>query len=345
MTQTISRLLSDLDYERDGKQVSYLRAPISTNDSAYGTVLIPIIVVKNGRGPSVLATGGVHGDEYEGPIILSKLARELAPALIRGRIIILPALNLPAVEAGTRLSPLDGKNLNRTFPGERDGTITSAIAHYVDSVLFPLCDIVIDLHSGGRSLAYLPTVAMHYLEDRARTEATLAGLKAFGAPIGLIGRDLDDSGLLDYSAEAQGKITITTELGGAGMISNETLRIGETGVRNLLKHFALVEGEIVTPESQGRAPTRLVETPDLACFALAPEDGIYESFLELNEEVEAGASLGQVHFIGRPEREPEMVTAKRAGLLIARRAPGRVRRGDCIALLAVDCAGVLGPAF
>src|SRR5512135_2579516 len=110
---TASRLVTDIDFDRDGKQVSYLRAPSSTNQSAYGTVLIPLVVIRNGDGPTLLLTGAVHGDEYEGPVALARLARTLTPESIRGRIVILPALNLPALVAGTRLSPVDGLNLNR----------------------------------------------------------------------------------------------------------------------------------------------------------------------------------------------------------------------------------------
>ena len=75
MTTTESRIGTDIDFDKDGKQQSYLRVPISTNSSAYGTVPIPITAVKQGKGPTILITGGVHGDEYEGPIALSKLAR------------------------------------------------------------------------------------------------------------------------------------------------------------------------------------------------------------------------------------------------------------------------------
>jgi N-alpha-acetyl-L-2,4-diaminobutyrate deacetylase len=68
---------TDIDFEKDGKQVSYLKVPHSRNDSAWGSVLIPITVIKNGVGPTVLLVGGVHGGEYEGPVALMKLHPEL----------------------------------------------------------------------------------------------------------------------------------------------------------------------------------------------------------------------------------------------------------------------------
>ena len=89
-----------------------------------------------------------------GQIALAKLIRTLEPEQITGRVIILPAANLPAAMAGTRVSPIDGGNLNREFPGNPEGTVTSRIAHYIESVLLPMCDGFHDLHSGGASLQY-----------------------------------------------------------------------------------------------------------------------------------------------------------------------------------------------
>lgn len=96
-----------------------------------GAIRLPITVIKNGEGPTIFFTGASHGDEYEGPIALSKLSTSLKAEEVQGRVIILPALNLPALRAGTRLSPIDGKNMNRIFPGSRNGTVTELIAHYV----------------------------------------------------------------------------------------------------------------------------------------------------------------------------------------------------------------------
>ena len=112
---------SDIDYERDGKQISILRLPYSRNTSAWGIIPIPIAVIRNGDGPTVLLTAGNHGDEYEGQIALNNLIRNLEPRHLKGRVIILPALNFPAALAGRRVSPIDGLNLNRVFPGDPTG--------------------------------------------------------------------------------------------------------------------------------------------------------------------------------------------------------------------------------
>ena len=79
MTTSASRVRCDIDFDRHGRQASYLRAPQSRNTSGWGVVEIPIYVFKNGSGPTLLLTGGVHGDEYEGQIALSRLAQTLKP--------------------------------------------------------------------------------------------------------------------------------------------------------------------------------------------------------------------------------------------------------------------------
>ena len=101
----------------DGIHHGFLRLPYSRDDSAWGSIMIPLTVIKNGEGPTALLTGANHGDEYEGPVALQELTVTLKPEDITGRIIIVPAFNYPAYRAGTRTSPIDKGNMNRSFPG------------------------------------------------------------------------------------------------------------------------------------------------------------------------------------------------------------------------------------
>ncbi|HID66838.1 MAG TPA: N-alpha-acetyl diaminobutyric acid deacetylase DoeB, partial [Roseibacterium sp.] len=85
----------------DGVHHGFLRLPYSRDDSAWGSIMIPISVIKNGDGPTALLTGGNHGDEYEGPVALQELAVTLNAEDVSGRLIIVPAFNFPAFQAGT----------------------------------------------------------------------------------------------------------------------------------------------------------------------------------------------------------------------------------------------------
>ncbi len=132
--------------------------------------------------------------------------------------------------------------MNRSFPGRPNGTVTEKIADYVERHLLPLADLVLDIHSGGRTLEFLPFAACHRLPDKALEVRTIAAMKAFGAPYGMLMLELDSVGMLDTSVEATGKIFVTTELGGGGSLTAGTLAIAERGLRNLLFHAGILAG-------------------------------------------------------------------------------------------------------
>ena len=325
-----SRITSEVDFDADGKQQGFLRLPHSVHRSAYGWIGIPIIVIKNGTGPSVLLMAGNHGDEYEGQLTLMKLCQELEPAAVRGRVIMLTSTNFPAAMAGLRTSPIDGGNLNRSFPGDAEGKPTSAIAHYVDSVLLPMSDYVIDLHSGGSSLMYLPSALAISVEDRKLAETQLAMLKAFAAPLAYIAAGSDDRTFLATAAR-RGVPTIGTELGGAGTTTPQSLNIAQRGVRRVLKHV----GSVPDIEVGGDPPaSRIVEVRGLEYYLYSPDYGMWEPRVDLGDDVVAGQPAAAVYCPQTPWREPVTTHFDRAGTVICKRVPGAVERGDCLYHLA-----------
>jgi N-alpha-acetyl-L-2,4-diaminobutyrate deacetylase len=325
---------TDIDFDKDGKQIGHLWVPYSRNSSAWGKVLVPIIVIKNGSGSTALLVGGNHGGEYEGTVCLLKLARELQAEQIQGRLIILPALNLPAVMAGQRVSPIDNLDMNRSFPGQPKGTVSQIIAHYVHEVILPLCDAVLDIHAGGYSLDLYPYISMHFLEDEEQMAATRAALESFQAPIGLIMEEFTGEGLLDYAVERMGKVFLCAEIGGNGRLTPYTLQLTEVGTRNFLKHLNILDGDIITCADRQLPPMRLMETPGTENYHHVTVNGIYESFFELGTAVSIDQPIGQVHFVQHPARGPQIIHAQSSGLLIGTRGPGHVATGDCVALIA-----------
>ena len=336
MSDQTTRISTDVDFTRDGKQFGRLRIPHSRNSSAWGMVLVPIVVIKRGEGPTVLLTAGAHGDEYEGPITLSNLGRQLDPEQIQGRVIMLPGMNVPALDRCQRLCPIDGRDLNRSFPGQRDGTFTEMLAHYVSSVLVPMADAVVDFHSGGYSLNFSPCVIMHHLEDKERHERTLSAMRAFGAPLGIVIRELDDSGQLDTFVESTGTTFLSTELSGGSAVTIDALEVAERGVRNLLGHFGVLRD---ASGRRGGATQRLVEVPHEDAYVVAPEDGVYEPFVDLDHVVTKGQNVGQVHYLANPGREPTVLRAGHGGLVIGKRSPGKAEAGDCLLVIASDYTG------
>jgi uncharacterized protein len=327
-----SHIWTDVDYEKSGKQVGWLHLPHSVTRSAYGTLMIPIAVIANGRGPTAFFMAGNHGDEYEGQIALAKLIRSLEPGEIQGRVIILPAANLPAALDSARVSPIDQGNLNRSFPGDPDAGPTLQIAHYIDSVLFPKAALFHDFHSGGTSLDYIPFASIHEGDDAAVNAKGLAALRAFGAPLSVVWRSHRDLRFSPLAAMKHGIPALGGEFGGAGRVARSGIDLVSRGARRLLAHLG-----IMPPDGNAApAPTRLVSIPSQDYFVYAPEPGLFEPAVELGDVVKPGQLCGEVHFVDNPGRAPVPCSFKAAGFVICKRHLGRVERGDCVAHLAID---------
>jgi N-alpha-acetyl-L-2,4-diaminobutyrate deacetylase len=289
--------------------------------------MIPIAVIKNEEGPTALLTGANHGDEYEGPIALFDLARSLKSQDVRGRIIIVPAMNYPAFRAGTRTSPIDKGNLNRSFPGRPDGTVTQKIADYFARELLPLADLVLDLHSGGKTLEFVPFAAAHILSDKDQEARAFAAVKAFSAPYSMRMLEIDAAGMYDTVAEEMGKIFVTTELGGGGTARAETIAIAKRGVRNVLRHAGVLQGEIEA------RPSHWLDMPSADCFRFAEDEGLIEPCVDLGEPVRKGDVVARIYPVGHTGKAPAECLSRRDGILAARHFPGLVKAGDCIAVI------------
>ncbi|NTZ93478.1 N(2)-acetyl-L-2,4-diaminobutanoate deacetylase DoeB [Agrobacterium tumefaciens] len=323
-----SPITPSVDFDAKGVQHGHLRLPYSRDDSAWGSVMIPICIIANGDGPTALLTGGNHGDEYEGPAALFELAHTLDPAEVSGRIIIVPALNYPAFRAGTRTSPIDRGNLNRSFPGRPDGTVTEKIADYVTRHLIPLADIVLDFHSGGRTLDFLPYAAAHELPDKVQETRCFEAVAAFAAPYSMKMLEIDAVGMLDTTVEELGKVFVTTELGGAGTASARSIDIARKGSLNLLRHAGILAG---SPDVQ---PSRWLDMPSSNCFIFAEDDGLVAFVRDLGDAVTAGEIIARVYPVGKTGLAPVDYRASIGGVLAARHVPGLIKAGDCLSVIA-----------
>ena len=250
-----SSAFATVDFDRAGKQVGFIMIPHSPHEDAWGVTRIPVAVIQNGVGPTVIVEGGNHGDEYEGPIVISELVRELDPASIQGRLILLPAINVHAAMAGRRTSPVDGLNFNRTFPGDPRGSITEQISAFVADEIFPRADAFLDLHSGGSSLDLITSAVIEPTDDAELHRKNVAAALAFDAPATVVIGNLGDPRTSTAAACRAGLVTVGTEMGGGGTVSPEALAICRQGVRNVLAHLG------VLPQGQGR-PAERRETGD-----------------------------------------------------------------------------------
>ncbi len=333
-----SPISSTVDVDANGRSHGHLVLPYSRDDAAYGAIMIPIAVIKNGDGPTVLMTGGNHGDEYQGPLSLIKLANSLDPADIGGRVIIAPTMNQPAFAAGTRTSPIDKGNLNRSFPGRPDGTQTERIADYFARYLLPLADAVLDIHDGGRTLEFIPMASsVATLVNPDVDAAARAAADAFAAPFVTQLVELDSLGMWDTLVSGVGKPFVTTEIGGTGSTRPELVDITDAGVRNLLVHWDVLDPDSAPAKAAAAASSvsQRITTPEENGYVISEVDGLIEWLVPLGGAITAGQPIARVHEARRLGVDPVEYHATIDGILAMRHHPGLVKMGDAIAMQAV----------
>ncbi len=334
MSNLPSLIASDVDFERTGFQTGTLRLPWSHDRSAYGHIPIPLAVFNAGAGtgPTVLLTGGNHGDEYEGPVALMKLLQRLPSMSIRGRLIVIPALNFPAFLNGSRTSPIDRGNLNRLFPGARNGQPTEMIAHYVETELLPRADVVIDLHAGGASFEHAPTLLASPPTEGERRALYLDLVRAFGAPNTMIMDLLGEDRTFAAAAERHGKLFLCGEFGGHAGCDAANLAIVESGLKRVLHRLGMTPEEPLPRAGE----TRFLRVEGTRHYVYSPLAGVLEPTFALGDQVREGQLAGRLFDPHRPWEAPLEIRFRADGRVMCVRTFARVEPGDCIALLAAD---------
>lgn len=322
---------ASIDLDAEGKHFGHIQIPYSRDDAALGNLLVPVISIKNGKGPCLLFNAGTHGDEFEGQIALRNLARTLDPKEIAGQVVIVPSLNLPAVLNNSRCSPIDRLNMNRVFPGNPRGQVTEKIASFFYAELVRRADFVVDLHAGGTRYGCLVYPMMHRYQNRATTLATFEMLKAFQAPYGVIfDTEPDREGMLDTAVEDLDKPFIAVELGSGGTVTPQSIALAARGIRNVLVHCGITKGKIEMAD----APTEILGVP-AGGFVVSEDHGMFEPFVDVGDMVESGKPVGQLHSIHRPDRQPIVHTIHDGGIVLIRRITGTTTHGDYLVVVAV----------
>lgn len=292
--------------ERNKKTNGELRVMLE-NDEVLG---IPVIVVSGRRpGATLLVTAAIHGSEYPGVEALLRLTAELDPSTMRGTLVAVPLVNIPSFYArGIFVNPQDGKNLNRMFPGNPQGTLTERIAHGLTTELVPLADALIDLHSGDIPEDLTP----HCYYRRGGTEEqdfTTRGMaEAFGVPF-IIEEPLREGnsfgGTWYHSVALTGKPAMLVESGRQGLVEENAIMIHQRGVRRVMSLLGILE-ETIMPLAFERLSNFF--------FLKAPTGGLLKMFAHAGERVAEGQIIATIrnHF---GEQVAEIASPRNAVLL------------------------------
>jgi len=314
--------------DEPGLTSGYVHFHNSTDKSAWQSVRLPIHCLNGSAGPTTLILGGMHGDEYEGPVAIDALAQAVDTNALVGRLVLLPALNLPAVMAGTRLTPDDGLNLNRVFPGDPLGSLTQRIAHWLSETMIPLSDHIVDLHSGGRTLNFAPSILVPVASSHV--PLAKAASMAFGAPFTVLINEDHAAMTIDAVAENLGKVIISSELGGAGMVTRHTATLATEGLARMVAALGHL------PVKEAPPPSHYVRLPPSDRFLICDDDMIFVPAIDLGDAVREGDILGHGRFIDRVGTKPRAYFAPHDGWVLCIGGQGLSRRGDVIAVVAQD---------
>jgi predicted deacylase len=235
-------------------------------------------------GPSVAITAAIHGGEYPGPLGALRFAREVDPSTLRGSLLILPLVNLPSFWARTAfVTPQDGRNLNRVFPGKAVGTFGEVLAFRVMTDVYSPADAVIDLHSGDIFEALADHAMSYHSDNPAINDLSVRMLKAFGLPYSRTYPMPRNPGGTAGNATLIGKPSILVEVGGNGLASETNVASVYDGIVNTLRELG------VLPGAAEQKPQRTVRS---GAQVVSPATGLWRPNVTLEQQVAEGDLLG-----------------------------------------------------
>ncbi len=286
-------------------------------------VFSTLIVRGNRPGKVFLATGGVHGDEYEGPIAIQDVFEELDPRSFSGTFVAIPILNTPAFMAATREGGWDHQNLARIFPGSPAGTISERIAYAFSTYIVSQAEFYVDLHAGGNGYQIKPFAGYQIvsagLNAVQRAAAIAWGFDLVWGTVGLPGRSLS-------AARDRGVPAIYVEMPGEGRCRPDDRAQARQGLRNLLAFLEMLPGDFPTVSPEFCFETNTEGAGHLQVDHPSPASGLFVPAVSVWEPVEKGQSLGQVrHPDGSVMAD---VPSDRAGRVLFLRTLPRVFAGD-----------------
>lgn len=319
--------IEDFDPDSFGasiKQSLFLEiSPLASGE----TLGIPVLLV-NGRkkGRTLVAIAGIHGDEFEGIQAIHEVYHQLEPAAMSGRLLAIPIANVPAYQAGRRLSPIDYLNLARVFPGKKDGTATERIAYHLSDKIIARADLFIDLHSGGIQYAFPPLVGY----DGTDTEwAKVSGEAAliFGTPVVWRHPRISPGRTLS-EASRRGIPWLYTEASGGVRVYADALRYYVSGLLNLLKYLKIISGTIE------RQPLKLhlVGEGDIDRAILSSTSGFFVPQVRILDRVRPKQVIGLIRDLyGRTVEE---IRVERKGYVVMLRTFPLIYPGEPVCLIA-----------
>jgi predicted deacylase len=285
---------------RPGQAVSgFIEVPAGV-DSA---TRIPITIVRGAQpGPTLALIAGTHGSEVAPIVALQRVRATLDPAGLRGTVLIVHVANVPSFLGRTiYYSPVDGKNLNRVYPGKPGGTVSERIAYAITREIIERADYLVDIHSGDgneslRPYTYWSPLGLDARADSVSREMALAWGSDHIVIDTMRPRDRLASVYTQNTAQIRGKPALTTEAGYLGLASEDMVQRNVDGVFRLLRYLRMLPGDVELV----RQPLFFERTEVLR----SPGTGVWHPKVERGQSVQKGALIGVLtDFFGATQAE------------------------------------------
>lgn len=275
-------------------------------------------------GPTLLVLGGMHGSEFAGIEAAIRLYNEVDPEKLKGVLKVGMMYNVPAFENNLGfLVPHDGKNPMGTFPGSRIGTYGEAMAFYFNQEVLSKCDYFVELHGGDIPEALTPFVMHLRSGDAEVDEKARCMAEVYNIPLVVKGAQLSKDNPPHNAfgtALMRGAPSILAESGQQGILKMEEVDTHLTGLRNILVHLGMMNGQIVNTVKR-----KYIEN----YTAIRSEHvGMWYPVVILNQRVKTGETVGFIRdYFGDPVAE---IKAKLDGIVSVIRTSPAVKVGNVL---------------
>ncbi|MFC7338262.1 succinylglutamate desuccinylase/aspartoacylase family protein [Haloferula chungangensis] len=299
-------------HQVEAGQRAQISLPVGSFLTHEELVLKAVVVHGKLPGPTLLLTACIHGDEYNGSEVIRRILRTPALKKLKGTLIAVPIVNRPGFVTRSRYMP-DRRDLNRLFPGSPNGPLGSRLARVLSDSLLPLCDVVIDLHTGAVNRPNLPQIRITVDDDKALELA-----KSFAPPVILVAPKRESS--FRGTCRDLNKPVLLFESGEALRLDTPSIRFGVQGVLSVMRQMGMLS--LKKPSSPRAAPI----ISNKSYWERAPRGGIFTPLAPLGRVVTAGSVIG---FIADPYGSAETeVTCTRSGIVIGRTNDATADEGD-----------------
>ncbi len=307
------------------------RGAIEVPAGADAALSIPVAVINGARpGPVLAIVSGAHGTEYASIIAVERLIQQLDAKAISGTVILVPLVNVPSFEQKiAHVNPVDGKSMNRFYPGKADGTQTERASLAITREVVEKCDHLIDLHGGDLDESLRPYSYWTKTGNEKQDAISREMLLAFGLDTIIISADRPKdpaaSRYLENTASTRGKPSITAEAGHAGTVEPRDVDALVNGSLSVMRYLKMLPGTATTVDS----PVWIERVASIASEAT----GIFYPLVARGTYVEKGMKVGYVtDYLGKTLLEAR---APESGVVLFIRAVPSMTKGETIANIGV----------